>query len=139
VLEPLSKDALATTWAVSVEAGLAIAQAMLAGVDEGLGVGLHAFNAAGAKDVLKVPDNWVPMWILLVGYPAEDPKGGGQRPRRPLSESYYRGQYGTPWTEIPEVTERLKREGMIQDPMPADATERMKEIKQLADRFGLPS
>ena len=31
VLEPLSKDALATTWAVSVEAGLAIAQAMLAG------------------------------------------------------------------------------------------------------------
>jgi hypothetical protein len=139
VLEPLSKDALATTWAVSVEAGLAIAQAMLAGVDEGLGVGLHAFNAAGAKDVLKVPDHWVPMWILLVGYPAEDSKGGGQRPRRPLSESYYRGQYGTPWTEIPEVTERLKREGMIQDPMPADASERMKEIKQLADRFGLPS
>ena len=41
--------------------------------------------------------------------------------------------------EIPEVTERLKREGMIQEPMPADATERMKEIKQLADRFGLPS
>jgi len=75
VLEPLSKDQLATTWAVSVEAGLAIAQAMLAGVDEGLGVGLHAFNAAGAKDVLKVPDHWVPMWILLVGYPAEDPKG----------------------------------------------------------------
>ena len=61
VLEPLSKDQLATTWAVSVEAGLAIAQAMLAGVDEGLGVGLHAFNAAGAKDVLKVPDHWIPM------------------------------------------------------------------------------
>ena len=87
VLEPLSKDALATTWAVSVESGLAIAQAMLAAVDEGLGVGLHAFNAAGAKEVLKVPDTWVPMWILLVGYPAEDAKGGGQRPRRPLSES----------------------------------------------------
>jgi hypothetical protein len=27
---------------------------------------------------------------------------------------------------------------MIQDPMPADATQRMAEIKQLADRFGLP-
>jgi len=121
-----------------VEAGLAIAQAMLAGVDEGLGVGLHAFNAAGAKDVLKVPDHWVPMWILLVGYPAEDPKGGGQRPRRPLSESFYRGQYGNPWAEIPGVTERLKREGMIQEPMPADAAQRMQEIKQLADRFGLP-
>jgi len=121
-----------------VEAGLAIAQAMLAGVDEGLGVGLHAFNAAGAKDVLKVPDHWIPMWILLVGYPAEDAKGGGQRPRRPLSQSFYRGQYGSPWVEIPEVTERLKREGMIQEPMPADASARMQEIKQLADRFGLP-
>ena len=64
---------------------------------------------------------------------------GGQRPRRPLSESYYRGQYGSPWVEIPEVTERLRHEGMIQEPMPADAAERMKEIKQLADRFGLPS
>jgi nitroreductase len=139
VLEPLSKDQLATVWAVSVETGLAIAQAMLAGVDEGLGVGLHAFNAASVKDVLKVPDHWVPMWILLVGYPAEDAKGGGQRPRRALSDSYYRGQYGNPWQEVPGVTERLKREGMIQEPMPAHATERMAEIKQLADRFGLPT
>ena len=39
---------------------------------------------------------------------------------------------------INSLSERLKREGMIQEPMPADATERMKEIKQLADRFGLP-
>jgi hypothetical protein len=37
------------------------------------------------------------------------------------------------------VTERLKREGMIQDPMPADASERMSEIKELAERFGLPT
>jgi hypothetical protein len=28
---------------------------------------------------------------------------------------------------------------MIQEPMPADASERMQEIKRLADRFGLPS
>jgi len=27
---------------------------------------------------------------------------------------------------------------MIQEPMPADASARMQEIKQLADRFGLP-
>lgn len=138
VLEPMSKDQVAAVWAVSVETGLAIAQAMLAGVDEGLGVGLHAFNAAGVKDVLKVPDHWVPMWILLVGYPAEDAKGGGQRPRRALSESFYRGQCGNPWREIPEVTERLKREGMIQEPMPADASQRMAEIRRLAERFGLP-
>jgi len=78
------------------------------------------------------------MWILLVGYPAEDAKGGGQRPRRALSDSFYRGQYGNPWQEIPETTERLKREGMIQEPMPADASQRRAEIRQLAERFGLP-
>ena len=136
VLEPMSKDPMATTWAVSVECGIAIAHAMLAGVDEGLGVALSAFNPVPAKEVLKVPDHWLPMWILLVGYPAEDPKGGGRRPRRPLSASYYRGQYGTPWEEIPEVTERLMKEGMIQEPM--DAETRHAEIRQLADRFGLP-
>lgn len=133
---PLAKDPMASTWAVSVECGLAIAQAMLAGVDEGLGVGLHAFNPTKAKEALKVPDTWIPMWVLLVGYPAEDRTGGGQRPRRSLSENYFRGQYGTPWEENPEVTERLRRDGMIQEPMNADR--RMQEVRQLAERFGLP-
>jgi hypothetical protein len=109
---------------------------LLDGVDEGLGVGLHAFNPAAAKDALKIPDHWLPMWMLLVGYPAEDPKGGGQRPRRALGDSYHRGQYGMPWEEIPEVTERLKREGMIQEPM--DAETRHAEVRRLAERFGLP-
>jgi hypothetical protein len=110
VLEPLSKDALATTWAVSVEAGLAIAQAMLAGVDEGLGVGLHAFNAAGAKDVLKVPDHWGPDMDPAGRLPGGRPQGGGQRPRRPLSNSYYRGQYGAvPVRQAPGGDQRLAR------------------------------
>jgi hypothetical protein len=109
---------------------------MLAAVDEGLGVGLHAFNPATAKEALKVPDTWIPMWMMLVGYPAEDRRGGGQRPRRPLSTNYFRGQYGSPWEENPAVTQRLKDEGMLQEPM--DPERRMKEIRELAERFGLP-
>lgn len=136
VVQPLSKDAMASTWAVSVECGIAICQAMLAGVDEGLGVGLHAFNGANAKEPLKVPDHWIPMWVLLVGYPAESPDGGGQRPRPPLEQNFYRGTYGTPWETDPAVTERLERAGMIQPPM--DADRRQKEVRELADRFGLP-
>ncbi|MPY81521.1 MAG: hypothetical protein GEV04_24725, partial [Actinophytocola sp.] len=81
---PMAEDKMASMWAISVESGLAIDQALLAGVDEGLGVGLHSCNFAAAKEVLKVPDHWVGMWVMLVGYPAEDPKAGGQRPRRPL-------------------------------------------------------
>jgi len=137
VVLPLSKDAMAATWCVSVECGLAIAQAMLAGVDEGLGVGLHAFNSAVAKEVLKVPDTWLPMWMLLVGYPSEDPKAGGQRPRRELSVNYFRARFGSPWEDIPGVTDRLRQEGMIQEPM--DAEPRLKEVRALAERFGLPT
>jgi nitroreductase len=136
VLTPLSEDPVGSAWMTTVECGLAICQAMLAGVDEGLGVGLHAFSVDAAKEALNVPDEWIPMWVLLVGYPAEDPRGGGQRPRRPLANSYYRGRYGTPWEEIPGVTERLRQEGMLQDPM--DPERRRQEIRELAERFGLP-
>ena len=76
------------------------------------------------------------MWVLLVGYPAEDSQAGGQRPRRALSEHFFDGHYGNPWAEMPEVTERLQREGMLQTPAPLP--NRKEEIKQLARRFGLP-
>src|SRR2546421_2504699 len=136
VLRPLLSAPELAGWMCTVECGLAINQAMLAGVDEGLGVCLHGFNIAIAKEVLKIPDHWIPMWVLLVGYPAEDPQAGGQRPRRALSEHFFDGHYGNPWEEMPEVTERLQREGMLQTPAPLP--NRKEEIKQLARRFGLP-
>jgi len=136
VLRPLLSDPQLAAWMCTLECGLAINQAMLAGVDEGLGVCLHAFNVALAQEVLKVPDTWIPMWMLLVGYPAESPEAGGQRPRRALSEHFYRGRYGVPWEEIPAVTDRLRREGMIQAAAPLP--DRRQEIRALAERFGLP-
>jgi nitroreductase len=136
VLRPLLSDPQLAGWMCTVETGLAICQGMLAAVDEGLGVCLHAFNIALAKEILKVPDTWIPMWMMLVGYPAEDPRAGGQRPRRPLSQHFFVGQYGNPWQEIPEVTERLKQEGMIQEPAPL--ANRKEEVRELARRFGLP-
>jgi nitroreductase len=137
VVAPMAQIETANIWAVSVETGLAISQAILAGVDEGLGVGLHAFNTEVAKKVLNVPDHWLPMWVLFVGYPAEDRLGGGARPRRPLSDSYYRGAYGTPWQDVPGVKEKLRAAGMIQDGMDADA--RHAEVRALAEKFGLPT
>lgn len=136
VLRPLLSDPQLAGWMCTVECGLAICQGMLAAVDEGLGVCLHAFNIPLAAEVLKVPDTWIPMWMMLVGYPAESPEAGGQRPRRPLSQHFFRGQYGTPWQEIPEVTDRLQREGMIQAPAPLP--NRREEVRDLARRFGLP-
>lgn len=136
VIGVFAGDPMLNIWFLSVECGLAINQILLSGVDQGLGVGLHAFDGAVAKDLLKVPDTWFPMWMLLVGYPAEGYEAGGQRPRRPLGVNNYLGTYGVPYPEDPAVTERLKQEKMIQPPMDAEA--RRKQVREMAERFGLP-
>jgi len=133
---PMLKDPQIVGWMGTIETGLAIAAAMLAGVDEGLGMCLHAVNQETAKATFKYPDHWVPCWTLLVGYPAEDPQTKGQRPRRSISTMAYLNNLDTPWEEIPEVTERLKSEGLIQGDV--DVAARQDEVRQLARRFGLP-
>src|SRR4051812_30994001 len=69
--------------ASSFDVGVAVCQALLTGVDEGLGVGLVTLNGATLKEVFKVPEDWIPLPTILVGYPAESWDGGGQRPRPP--------------------------------------------------------
>src|SRR5207253_11122004 len=56
VVVPLHDDPTLNLWMTSVECGQAIAHAMLAAVDEGLGVGLSGFNVEVAREVLKVPE-----------------------------------------------------------------------------------
>ena len=65
----------------------ACACACLAAVNEGLGTCLHMIAAPSkqdrVKEILGVPEHILPVWVQLVGYPAEDPEAGGQRPRWP--------------------------------------------------------
>ncbi len=138
VIEPLKQNPMLLAGMGAVEAGLAICQALLAAVDEDLGACLHAFNAEALKDLLKPPDHWVPLWVMLVGHPAEEPEAGGARPRSPLREVYYEGSYGPEngWEEDPEVTARLTEAGMIQRQAPLP--ERPEELRALARMFGLP-
>lgn len=137
VVKPFAANPDLNLWMVSVEVGLQLANAMHSAVDQGLGVGLSAFNIDVAKEFLDVPDDLIPMWVMFVGYPSEDPLTHGQRPRRPLSRNYFRGKYGVPFEEDPAVTEHLKEEGLIQDPAIANDPKRFAEIRELADRFGL--
>lgn len=136
LITPMLKDAQIVGWMGTIETGLAVCQAMLTAVDEGLGVCLHAYNVETAKDVFKFPDHWVPCWVMLVGYPAEDPQTGGQRPRRAISDFCFLNSLDTPFPEDSATTDRLKREGLIQDPV--DKEKRTAEVRKLAQRFGLP-
>jgi nitroreductase len=136
IIAPMLTDPQIVGWMGTMETGLAVANAMLTAVDEGLGVCLHAYNVETAKDVFKFPDHWVPCWVLLVGYPAEDPLTGGQRPRRSISEFCYLNNLDTPFPEDEATTDRLKREGLIQDPV--DKEKRMAEVREVSRRLGLP-
>ncbi len=121
---------------VAADAGIAVCQAMLAGVDEGLGVCLSAFMPAPIKAVLNPPDHWVPLWVLLVGYPAESWEAGGQRPRPAMEDIYFEHRYGNPFKEDPKVTEHLAETKMLTQPAPLPW--RKEEIRALARMFGLP-
>src|SRR2546430_11380207 len=103
VLEPLMKNDLVAAMLAACEAGFAMTQAMLAGVEEGLGVCLHAFQPEAVKDVLKAPDYLIPIWVLLVGYPAEDPLTGGARAPEPLAATHFSGAFPKTTQRHPKV------------------------------------
>ena len=124
--------------AASCDAGVAICQALLTAFDEGLGGCLSSFNAQIAKEIFNPPDDWVPLYVLLLGYPAESWDAGGQRPRPPFEEQYFEGEYGTPFRRDDAVVERLKQANMIQEPARPNNQQRINEIKELAERLGLP-
>ena len=138
ILKPLADGATqaSVAGAAASDAGIAICQAMLAAVDEGLGVCLSAFVHEPIAKIVNPPKDWLPLWVLLVGYPAESWEAGGQRPRPPMEEQFFEGKYGNGFKPDPKVTEQLKAAKMIQAPAPLPW--RKDEIKALARMFGLP-
>jgi nitroreductase len=118
----------------------AVTQATLAAVNEGLGAALHMIASPPQQEIVKkllgVPERCVPVWVLLVGYPAEDSDAGGPRPRLPFEELFFFGHWGTSFPRDPEVVTNLEREGLRQ-PGPAKAN-RSEELKALARMFGYP-
>jgi nitroreductase len=116
------------------------AVATLAAVNEGLGTCLHMCASSDKvhtlRRVLKTPEGWEPVWLQLVGYPAEEMEAGGQRPRLPFETLYFDGIYGKPFTRDQKVVEDLIKEGLLQTPMPKPG--RFEELKHLARMLGFP-
>lgn len=136
ILDPISKDPNINPIAVSMDSGVAMNQALLTAFDEGLGALLTAFNAEKAKAIFKVPDHFMPLYAMLVGYPAESWEAGGQRPRPAFESLYFEGEYGVPMQRDPVVVEQLKQDKMIQEPAPLPW--RKDEVRALSRMFGLP-
>ncbi len=117
------------------ESGQAVAQANLAGVSLGVGSILTAFGRkpGGVEKAFGLTPNLKFTWGHAVGYPLEDAKAGGQRPRLKFNKLFHKGAYGVPLEPDPAVDAALREIGMLQEQAPIPG--RFEEIDELAGRF----
>ena len=102
-----------------MDCGQGIAQATLVAFEEGLGTCLIGVPAQKKlKRVLGLPADSKILVIQTVGYPAESPEAGGQRPRLPFEQRYFLNQVGQQFPRDPVVVDELRRDKMLQQPAP---------------------
>jgi nitroreductase len=118
------------------DAGVAMAQGLLAGLDEGLAVCLAPFNEEGARSVLRTPETWEPVTAMFVGYPAETREAAGQEPRPAFETMFFEQTADEPFARVEAVTERLREAGLI--PRQARVPWRSPEVRALSRMLELP-
>ena len=102
-----------------VDCGQGIAQATLMAFEQGLGTCcLGSPNTEKIRQNLGLPDSCRVLLLQTVGYPAESPEAGGQRPRQPFEKLFHMNGYGNPFPRSPDVVAELERDGMFQQPAP---------------------
>jgi nitroreductase len=127
----------AVDFMLSCEAGMAMAQAQLTAV--ALGLGVTSFAGIGPKiaEIFGLPDHCRFVWGMAIGYPAEDPLTGGQRPRKPFEKLFFKDKYGNPMSSDPKVVDMLKELNLLQ-PEAKLTPERLQEVNAIAKMAGLP-
>ncbi|HUY26619.1 MAG TPA: nitroreductase family protein [Candidatus Binataceae bacterium] len=118
------------------DCGVATCQGLLMAFELGLGACLTAFVAPVIGEIIKPPQEWLPLYALNVGYSLESREAGGQRPRPPFEEQYFLGRYGNPFPRDPKVVEELHKSKLIQAPAPLPG--RRDELRKLARQLNLP-
>ncbi len=102
-----------------MDCGQGIAQATLMAIEQGLGTCLlGTSDPDGSRRRLGLPDTCRYLVSQTVGYPAENPDAGGQRPRLPFEELFTLNSVATPFPRDPAVVEELAHDRMIQPSAP---------------------
>lgn len=122
-------------WLSALDVGVGMGSAVLAAVDEGLGSCLASGDRDAMRPILGLSEDVTPAQVQLVGYPAEDAKAGGQRPRAPFETLFFEHQWGNPLASDPDVDAELAASGMIQAPAPTPW--RRTEVETLAKTFDI--
>jgi nitroreductase len=117
------------------ETGQAAGAATLAATALGIGSILIAFGRkpGGVEKAFGLPPHYKLTWGHAFGYPLEDFKAGGQRPRLKFERLFHKDAHGNPYMPDPAVDAALKEKGVIQEQAPTSG--RMDEIEALAAKF----
>ncbi len=119
-----------------VDCGQGIAQATLMAFEQGLGTCcLSSPFTDKIRANLELPETCRILLLQTVGYPAESPEAGGQRPRRPFEDLFQINGYRNPFPRSPEVVAELERDGLIQEAAPLPWREA--ELEYLKRALGL--
>lgn len=114
------KERLKAPGISEIDCGQGIAQATLMAFEQGLGTCLlGGGNTDKMKQNLGLPESARILILQTVGYPAESPDAGGQRPRQPFESLFHMNGYGKAFPRCAEVVDELKQDHMIQEPAPA--------------------
>ena len=119
-----------------IDCGQGIAQATLVAFEQGLGTCcLGSPNLDQIRINLGLPDTCRVLLLQTVGYPAESPEAGGQRPRQPFETLFHMNRYGTPFPRSKAVVEELQHDKMIQNAAPLPWRE--EELNYLKHALGI--
>jgi hypothetical protein len=116
------------------ETGQAVGNATLACTALGLGSCLLAFGRkpGGVEKAFGLTPNLKFTWAHAIGYPLEDFKAGGQRPRLKFEKLFFKDKYGVPLPEDRGTTDALNGT-IIQEQAPTSG--RIEELDKLAAQF----
>ncbi len=124
----------------NADVGVAIGQAVLCAVDQGLGTSLAPFSEDAARALFSVPEGWEAVTAQFLGYPLEDWAGIGQRAGEDLAPAVFEGDARTPFAFDEDHRERLVAAGMLTAPdsAPWRASE-LAYLRRLLDEANGPS
>lgn len=130
------RDAFKQPGLNEVDCGQGIAQATLMAFEQGLGTCcLGTPHGEQIRQNLGLPETARVLLLQTVGYPAESPEAGGQRPRQPFEKLFHMNGYGKAFPRSKEVVAELEQDDMLQTPAPVPW--RQAELEYLQKALGI--
>jgi nitroreductase len=122
---------------VDMDMGQAVAQATLMAFEQGLGTCCQGSGDwSKVEKAFNIPDHCRIVVGQTVGYPLENPDGGGQRPRLPFDKLFQLNSIDNPFPRSEAVIAELTEDKLFQPQAPSP--EREAEIEALRQKYDLP-